>query len=111
MFANAPAWTFFAAVVLAAGLEVYANILLAKSDGFVRKTYALGALVFVALAFTCLAFAVQGMDLAIAYALWGGIGVVGTGIGGAVLFGQRLKPVAWLGMAMLIAGMAILQLA
>ena len=29
----------------------------------------------------------------------------------AVLFGQRLKPVAWLGMAMLIAGMAILQLA
>ena len=110
MIADPPAWTYPFAVCISAGLEVYANILLAKSEGFVLRNYAFGALAFVALAFTLLAYAVRGMDLAVAYALWGGFGILGTGIGGWLLFGQRLRPIAWLGVLLLLGGMGLLQL-
>lgn len=88
-------WTFFAAVLLAAALEVVANLLLSKSEGFSRLRFGFGALAMVGLAFTCLAYAVRGLDLAVAYALWGGFGILGTSLGGWALLGQRLKPSAW----------------
>lgn len=106
-----PTWTFLAAVLAAAGLEVGANLLLSKSEGFTRPGYAASALLLVALAFTCLAYAVRGMDLAVAYALWGGFGILGTSLGGWALFGQRLHASAWAGMMLLISGMAVLHLA
>ncbi|ADP88213.1 SMR family transporter [Nitratidesulfovibrio vulgaris] len=105
------AWSFVLAVMLAAALEVAANLLLSRSDGFRRLGLASSALVLVGLAFTCLAYAVRGMDLAVAYALWGGFGILGTSLGGWWLHGQRLKPAAWAGMALLIGGMALLHLA
>lgn len=102
-------WSFVAAVILAAALEVAANLLLSKSDGFKRVRFGIAALALVGLAFTCLAYAVQGMDLAVAYALWGGFGILGTSVGGAALLGQKLRAPAWAGMAMLIAGMGLLR--
>ena len=104
-------WTFIAAVVLAAGLEVAANLMLSKSEGFKRLRFSLCALALVALAFTCLAYAVRGMDLAVAYALWGGFGILGTSIGGWAFLGQRLRFSAWVGMAMRIGGIGMLHLA
>ena len=103
-------WTFITAVILAAGLEIAANFLLSKSAGFSRLRFGFGALAMVGLAFTCLAYAVRGMDLAAAYALWGGFGILGTSIGGWALLGQRLRLSAWAGMALLIAGMGFLHL-
>lgn len=104
-------WTFIAAVILAAALEVVANLRLSKSDGFRKVRFGLFSLCLVALAFTCLAYAVRGMDLAVAYAMWGGFGILGTSIGGWALLGQRLHRSAWMGMVMLISGMALLHLA
>lgn len=98
------------AVVLAAILDIAANLMLARSEGFRKWAYGLGALLLVALAFSCLAFAVRGMDLSVAYALWGGFGVLGTAFGGWIFLGQKLKPCAYLGMILLITGMSVLQL-
>lgn len=98
------------AVLVAAGLDIAANLLLARSDGFRRKLPGLGALVMAGLAFVALSVAVRHMDLAVAYALWGGFGILGTSAGGWILFGQRLRPVAWLGMTLLIGGMVVLRL-
>ena len=105
-----PAWTYVLAVVAAAGAEVTANLMLARSEGFTRLKYSLGALVLVGLAFTFLAYAVLGMDLAVAYAMWGGFGILGTSLGGWVLLGQRLHTSAWLGMVLLLGGMLVLHL-
>lgn len=112
-FLSAPyaPWTFVAAVMLAAALEVAANLVLSKSEGFTRLHYGIFSLCLVGLAFTCLAYAVRGMDLAVAYALWGGFGILGTSLGGWAFLGQRLHRSAWLGMLMLIGGMALLRLA
>ena len=104
-------WTFLLAVMVAAGLEITANLLLTKSRGFTRLKYSLGALALVAGAFTLLAYAVRGMDLAVAYALWGGFGIIGTSLGGWLLLGQKLHASAWLGMLLLIGGMGLLHLA
>jgi spermidine export protein MdtI len=106
-----PVWAFIGAVILAAVLDIAANLLLTKSRGFTVMRYSISALVLVGLAFTCLAFAVQGMDLAVAYAMWGAFGILGTSLGGWALFGQRLKGKAWVGIAMLIGGISILHLA
>ena len=102
---------FMLAVVISAALDVAANLMLAKSDGFRNLKYSLAALLLVGLAFTSLAYAVKGMDLAVAYALWGGFGVLGTSIGGWLLFGQRLRLSAWLGILLLLGGMGLLRFA
>lgn len=102
-------WTFLLAVLFSALLDVSANLLLVKSQGFSRRGYGISALLLVGGAFTCLAYAVRGMDLSVAYALWGGFGIFGTSLAGWALFGQRLRAGAWLGMAFLVAGMALLR--
>lgn len=100
---------YICALIAAAALDVVANLLLARSDGFKRKGYGLGAMVLVLLAFSALAFATRGMDLAVAYAMWGGFGIIGTSLGGWALLGQRMCPSAWLGVLCLISGMGILH--
>lgn len=96
-------------IVLAAALDVMANLLLAKSEGFRRRWMGFGALALVGAAFIALSFAVRGMDLAVAYAMWGGFGILGTSLAGWKFLGQRLKPCAWAGIALLLAGMAVLH--
>ena len=98
------------AVIVAALLDIVANLLLAKSQGFRRKFMGFASLGMVGLAFYALSLAVRDMDLAVAFAMWGGFGILGTSIGGWLLLGQRLKPCAWLGMVLLIGGMTVLKL-
>ena len=105
----APVWTFFAALLAAAGLDVVANLLVSRSQGFRKLGFGIGSLLTVCLAFTFLAYAVRGLDLAVAYALWGGFGILGTCLGGWLLMGQKLRPVAFLGIAALLGGMALLH--
>ncbi len=104
-----PAATSLLAVVAAAVLDIVANLLLARSEGFRRKLWGVSALVMAGLAFSALAVAVRGMDLAVAYAMWGGLGILGTSLGGWFLFGQKLKPIAWLGIVLLAGGLAVLH--
>lgn len=98
------------AVLIAAVLDIMANLLLAKSAGFRHRKWGFLALGMVGLAFSALTVAVQGMDLAVAYAMWGGFGILGTSIGGWLLFGQRLRPCAWLGILLLVGGISVLHL-
>ena len=80
------AWLGFAIV-----LEILANVLLKFSDGFRRKLYGLMSIAAVLGAFSALSQAVKGIDLSVAYALWGGFGIAATLAAGWVLFGQRLN--------------------
>ena len=67
------AWLGFAIV-----LEILANVLLKFSDGFRRKLYGLMSIAAVLGAFSALSQAVKGIDLSVAYALWGGFGIAAT---------------------------------
>ncbi|ELP06532.1 multidrug efflux system protein MdtI [Salmonella enterica subsp. enterica serovar Enteritidis str. 50-5646] len=89
-------WIHGAWLGLAIMLEIAANVLLKFSDGFRRKCYGILSLAAVLAAFSALSQAVKGIDLSVAYALWGGFGIAATLAAGWVLFGQRLNPKAGL---------------
>ena len=48
--------------------------------------------------------------LAVAYAMWGSFGILGTSLGGWLFFSQKLRPCAFAGMALLMTGMALLHM-
>ncbi|PSV51010.1 SMR family transporter [Photobacterium sp. GB-1] len=101
----------FGFVVLAAFVDILANMALTRSNGFSHKRWGITAIVLVILAFTLLAQAVKEIDLAVAYASWGAIGILGTAIGGSLLFKQKLKPIGWVGIAVMISAVIVMKTA
>ncbi|MEN0616142.1 multidrug/spermidine efflux SMR transporter subunit MdtI [Klebsiella indica] len=104
-------WVHAAWLALAVVLEIIANVFLKFSDGFRRKLYGMMSLAAVLGAFSALSQAVKGIDLSVAYALWGGFGIAVTIAAGWILFGQRLNRKGWIGLILLVAGMVLIKLA
>ena len=104
-------WVHAAWLGMAIVLEIIANVFLKFSDGFRRKLYGILSLVAVLAAFSALSQAVKGIDLSVAYALWGGFGIAATLAAGWILFGQRLNHKGWIGVVLLLAGMMMIKLA
>ncbi|AIR03508.1 MULTISPECIES: multidrug/spermidine efflux SMR transporter subunit MdtI [Cedecea] len=104
-------WVHALWLLLAIVLEIAANILLKHSDGFRRPLYGVLSLLAVLAAFSALAQAVKGIELSVAYALWGGFGIAATVAAGWILFGQRLNRKGWVGLALLLVGMIIIKIA
>lgn len=104
-------WFHIAWLALAVVLEILANIFLKWSDGFRRLWMGLLSLAAVLGAFSSLAQAVKGIELSVAYALWGGFGIAATVAAGWILFGQRLNKKGWAGLTLLLAGMIMIKLA
>ncbi len=104
-------WIHAAWLGLAIVLEIVANICLKFSDGFRRKVYGFLSIAGVLGAFSALSQAVKGIDLSVAYALWGGFGIAATLAAGWILFGQRLNKKGWAGLLLLLIGMVLIKLA
>lgn len=102
----------FFLVALSGILDIVANLALAKSDGFKRLWWGILALLLVDSVFLLLALALDlGMELPVAYTLWGAIGILGTALGGYILFKQRLKPIGFLGIALVLVAVYLLHFA
>jgi spermidine export protein MdtI len=95
--------------MMAIALEVLANVLIKMSCGFERKFPAIMAIVCVLAAFTALSFAIKGIQLSVAYGIWGGIGLIATAVCGIVMFGERLRPTGWLGMGLVMVGVYLIR--
>lgn len=104
-------WVHAAWLAGAIVLEIVANIFLKLSDGFRRVTYGLLSLAAVLAAFSALSQAVKGIELSVAYAVWGGFGVAATLVAGWILFDQRLNVKGWTGLGFLLLGMVLIKLA
>lgn len=64
-----------------------------------------------AIAFTMLSLSLgRGVPLGIAYAIWAGIGVVLVAIISWVVFGETLTPLQIVGMALVVGGVAMVEL-
>ncbi|WP_433850273.1 multidrug/spermidine efflux SMR transporter subunit MdtI [Brucella pseudogrignonensis] len=101
----------FAWMAIAIALEVSANVLIKYSDRFRRRLIGFAGIASILLSFTALAQAVKGIDLSVAYALWGGTGIALTAIAGLLLFRQSLSTTGWAGIALIVGGMSLLRLA
>ena len=68
-------WIYLIGAIL---FEVAGTLSMRASDGFRRKFYGLMSIAAVLGAFSALSQAVKGIDLSVAYALWGGFGIAAT---------------------------------
>jgi spermidine export protein MdtI len=91
-------------------LEVAANVLMKMSHGFKYKRPFFLAMICVLTAFTSLSFAVRGIPLSIAYAIWGGVGLVATALLGIALFRERLRISGWCGIGLILVGVWIVRM-
>ena len=90
--------------------EVIATSALKAADGFTRLAPSVVVVVGYGTAFYFLSLALKSVPVGIAYAIWSGVGIVLLSLIGWVLYGQRLDAPALTGMALIVAGVVILQL-
>lgn len=90
--------------------EVVATSALKASDNFTRPGPTAIVVAGYVLAFWLLSFTLRTMPVGLAYAIWSGLGMVLIAVAGWLLYGQRLDAWAWLGLALIIAGVLVLQL-
>ena len=98
-------------VLVAAGvLEIGWAIGLKYTDGFTRLAPTFATLTAMVLSMGLLGLAVRTLPVGTAYAVWTGIGTVGTVLLGMFLFGESAEPIRLLFIAMIVAGIAGLKL-
>ena len=101
-------------ILLFAGLfEVSLTFCLGKAraaSGIWFYLWGSGFLASTILSMTLLAKAVQTLPLGTAYAIWTGVGAVGTVIAGIILFGESMALFRLASVALIIAGLVGLKI-
>lgn len=90
--------------------EVVGGTFLVKSEGFTKIFPSLMVLILFSIAFYLLSHVIKTIPLGIAYAIWGGVGIVLTAVAGYVLFKQTLDAPALIGIGLIISGVAVINL-
>jgi len=99
-------WVYLGTAILA---EVIATSALKASDGFSRFWPAAITVAGYAVAFYFLALTLRTLPVGIAYATWSGVGITLISLVGVFFFKQPLDAPALLGMALIIAGVVIMN--
>ncbi|TNH06998.1 DMT family transporter [Testudinibacter sp. TR-2022] len=90
--------------------EVFATSMLNASQGFSRPLYGVAALALYAVSLGVLAKVMTGLPVGIVYAVWSGMGVVLISAIGWFFFKQKLDLPAFVGLAMIIGGVLVINL-
>ena len=89
--------------------EVTATTALKSSEGFTRLIPSLIVVAGYSSAFYFLALCLQRLSVGIAYAIWAGLGIVLIAILGVVVHDQVLDAAAVAGMALIVAGVIVIN--
>ena len=101
------AWLY----LLVAGLfEVGWAVGLKYTEGFTRPWPSVWTVAALALSMALLALAVRELPIGTAYAVWTGIGAVGTALLGIALFGEPRDPARLVCVGLIVAGILGLKL-
>lgn len=90
--------------------EVCATSFLKLSDGFTKAVPSTITIAGYAMAFYFLSLTLKTIPTGIAYAIWSGVGIVLIAVVGWFFQGQKLDIAAMAGMALIIAGVAVMNL-
>lgn len=97
--------------LLLAGLfEVVWAVGLKYSDGFTRLWPSVGTLLAIIISLSLLGLSLKELPISTAYAIWSGIGAVGTVILGIFLFGEAVSALRLVCIALILTGIAGLKL-
>ena len=102
------AWTY---LFIAGLLEIGWAIGLKYTEGFTRLTPTVLTVTSMAASVALLGLALRDLPVGTGYAVWTGIGAVGTAILGIVLFGEAATAARLASIGLILAGIAGLKLA
>jgi quaternary ammonium compound-resistance protein SugE len=97
-------------LVVAGLFEVGWAIGLKYTDGFTRLWPTVGTLAAMAISLGLLGLAMKSLSVGTAYAVWVGVGAVGTAILGIVLFGEPANAGRLISLGLIVAGIVGLKL-
>ncbi|OKJ06689.1 DMT family transporter [Kitasatospora sp. CB01950] len=97
-------------LALAIASEVCATSLLKLTEGFSRLWPSLAVAVGYVLSFFLLGRALKHIPVSVAYAVWSGAGTAAVAAIGTTFFGESLGRLQWCGIALVIAGVVLLNL-
>ena len=98
----------FLAIAIVA--EVAASSSMKLSEGFTRPGWSIATAVGYGVAFYCLSLTLKTVPTGVAYAIWSGVGIVLISLIAWLFQGQKLDAPAILGMALIVAGVAVMNL-
>lgn len=104
------AFNAYAALALAIVFEVTASAFLQQSAQFTRPWPTLAMVLFYVASFYALSVAIRVIPLSIAYAIWGGVGIILTATVSFVLFRQMLDAAAFVGIGLIVSGVVVINL-
>ncbi|MFJ9953541.1 DMT family transporter [Kitasatospora sp. NPDC091207] len=90
--------------------EVCATSCLKLTEGFSRLWPSVGVGIGYVLSFYLLGKALKHIPVSVAYAVWSGAGTAAVAGIGVVAFGESLGRPQWLGLALVIVGVVVLNL-
>ncbi|PWG00268.1 DMT family transporter [Levilactobacillus bambusae] len=97
-------------LIVAGLLEMVWATTMKLSQGFTNVTMTVITIVVSLTSFVLLAQATKTLPISLAYPIWTGIGAIGSIIVGLVLFGDRLSPLGWGFMILLIVSIIGLKM-
>ena len=99
-------------ILIVAGLfEIVWAIGLKYTDGFTRLWPSVGTAVAMVISVLLLGVAMKSLPVGTAYAVWVGVGAVGTVIAGIILLNEPMSAARVISMGLIIAGIVGLKLA
>lgn len=101
-----PAWI---ALLAAGALDVGWAVTMKLSQGYSRPGWTVLSLLFLAGFVWLLGRALTGLPVGVAYAVWTGIGALGTAAAGIWLFGEAVSPAKLGGIALILVGVVLLK--
>lgn len=95
---------------IAIASEVVATTSMKAIDGFNKPLPLILVIVGYTISFWMLTLVVRTIPVGVAYAVWAGLGIVLVSIAAGIIYSQKLDLPAMLGMAMIVAGVVVIQL-
>nr|WP_315250655.1 SMR family transporter [uncultured Duganella sp.] len=99
-------WLYLGVAIVS---ETIATSALKASEGFSRPLPSLLVVAGYAIAFYFLSLTLRTIPVGIAYAVWSGVGILLIALVGWLVFGQKLDLPAMIGMALIIAGVVVMN--
>jgi len=97
-------------LALAIASELVGTSALKASQQFTRLAPSLLTAAAFASAFWFLSLSLRTIPVGVAYAIWSGVGIVAISVIALVLFGERPDLPAMIGMALIVAGVVVINL-
>jgi len=108
MMTPATAWL----LLLVAGLlDVLWALAMKYAEGYTRPGWSVASLLLLGAFVWLLGRSLTVLPVGTAYAVWTGIGAIGTVVAGALLFGEALGAMRLMGIGLVLAGIVVLKVA